>query len=277
MTTETVSAEVVDVSLLHDDETESFRPALMRMALDAEETRDELLAGFDNRGQLIKWFGRVSIRSLGELDPKLFRMTKRFFHPSLHRSDRNHYDLDVLLASDSEQRCREIDHAVATGIREHIWQEFCKDAFHRALRKRRKAAGEYLDSSGPNTDSEYDPQLQRYIAMMPAVNELEQYQQRALDSCLDGLDSRQQIVDWVLLMELATHTELDQDFGRDCYHQESMVAMLTGDRTVHRRFREMFAVSTLLPMFNEGNFDLGGKAKEMPRRETQEREAPDYL
>lgn len=263
-----------DVSLIHDDEFDTFRPALMRMALDAKETRDELLAGFDTRRDLVHWLRKLSLQTLGEI-PHEFYVD---FKPMLVGSGgtENHYHLDLLLSADSEDRTRDIEDRYTQEIRRRLWQQYCHPAYNRASRKRRKAAGEYLDDT-VETDSAYDPARQRYIAMMPAIDQQDGYQRKALTACLDGLEDRDEVIEWLALLELATHHELDPGFAWRCYQEPSAVELLTGVDDVHARGREVWAVTYLLPQFNAGNRDLAGTAKEMPRIDHPEREAPEYL
>jgi len=147
---------------------------------------------------------------------------------------------------------------------------------HRALRELRDDAGEYLDKDASRSSSEstHDPSLQRYIAMRPALDELERYQQTALEDLLDGLEDRGAILEWGDDLELATHGELSESFVERCYRERATASLLTSEEPEQTRARELFAAYYLIPVYNRGVRDLANRAGEQPDDERQDRETP---
>ncbi len=251
---------------------ESHRPALKKLALDLAQLREELLTGFGSRREVLEWSQRVTVRTLGEIDQSWYLELARQFRgkPS---SGRERALMAALLTP--AQREREIDQEAVTELRERMAAVLLNTSGHRALRELRDDAGEYLDdSTHSSSESTHDPSLQRYIAMRPALDELERYQQTALADLLDGLEDRGAILEWGDDLELATHGELSESFIQRCYREPSASSMLTSTEPEQTRARELFAAYHLIPVFNRGVRDLANRAGEQPDDERPDRETP---
>lgn len=250
-----------------DDVLESHRPALRKLALDIQDLREELLAGFASRRAVLEWSQRMTVRTLGEVRQSWYYELARQFR-GLPSDERERALVSALLIP--AVRKREINQEAARALRERLAAVLLGRAEHRALRRLRKDATEYTDDDGDG--SGHNPEIQRYIAMRPALNELEAYQQRTLTKCVDGLESRYEILTWGDDLELATHGELEEDFLERCYREPSTARLLTSTRPVDKRARELFAATYLIPAFNAGVRDLTGRAKEMPDGERTAKE-----
>jgi len=251
------------------DTEHSRRPALAKLTSDLEDLRRDLRAGFSSRQAVIGWMQRLSVRTLGELPNRWYsELGDQFRGVPSTNGER------TLLAAllDDANRTRAMDAATAEELRERLFALTIRPAYHRAFRQLRADAGEYLDDDG--TESQHAAARQRWIAMRPALDELERYQQRAIATLLEGFDDRSEIIDWGNTVELATHGELPGEFVARCYREESTADMLTSPATSAKRGRELFAAYHLLPRFNAGVADLAGRTSEQPDAEKQERETP---
>jgi len=243
------------------DATEFVRPALVRLKLDLEQLETELYDGFGRRRDVLDWMQRLCVRTLGR--------TRQEFIEGLGRQFRGRVDdrrervlLSALLVPAARER--DLDAEVVKELRERLNATVLAPAYHRALRHLRKDAGEYIDSAQESTASGHDPQVQRYIAMRPAVDELDDNQSNVLETVLDGFDEPADILEWGRDLELATHGEIPDDFTRRCYVEQSTRRMLLSGARADERARELFAATYLMPAFNRGVRDLVGRAGEQP-------------
>jgi len=244
-----------------DDATESFRPALERLTLDVADMRTALFDGFDDRTAVLRWERRLVVRTLGELPDRVIGGVARQYRIDTDSAEAEPTLLAALLEPDA--RRRDLADDAARALRERFWGTFVVDAYHRAFRKLRKDTGEYFDreETGP---AGHDPRVQAYVAMRPALDELEAYQQQALDECLAGFADGEAILEWAETVEQATHGELPDRFVARCYDERSTRRLLTGDLEGASTGRELFAARFLLPAFNEGVRDLAGRTGETP-------------
>lgn len=259
---------------------ESTRPALVKLTNDLDGMRISLLQGFRSRKELLYWMQRLTIRTLGELpDRWYFDLASEFRGDPSSTKDRA---LLACLKSDWHRKRDDICEDDALEVRERLCALTVRPAYHAAFRKLRRDAGEYVDSDTGDA-SAHDANIQRYIAMRPAIDELERYQQRALEQLIGileaeddngGLEDRSSILEWGNDVELATHGELPEAFIARCYRESSTVEMLTGDEPEHLHARELFAAHHLAPYFNRGVRDLSGRATEQPEGDAPEREVP---
>ncbi|MCU4975940.1 hypothetical protein OB955_25005 [Halobacteria archaeon AArc-m2/3/4] len=252
-----------------EDVLESHRPALKKLALDIQGLRNELLAGFGSRREVLEWSQRLTVRTLGEIRTSWYLELGRQYRGVPSSGDERALMAALLTPA---ARSRELDSVAVDALRERLAAVLLGPAEHRALRRLRKDATEYVDETGDGDQSGHDPLKQRYIAMRPALDELDTYQKRVLTECVDGLEDRSQILEWGDDLELATHGELDDDFLERCYREPSTVTMLTSSREDQKRARELFAATYLIPAFNSGVRDLTGRAKEMPDAEKSTKE-----
>ncbi|WP_049934689.1 hypothetical protein [Haloplanus natans] len=241
--------------------TEFVRPALVRLKLDLEQLEAELYDGFARRRDVLDWMQRLCVRTLGR--------TRQEFIEDLARQFRGRVDdrreralLSAMLVPAARERA--LDAGTVDELRERIYATVLAPAYHRALRHLRKDAGEYIDSAQETTTSGHDPQVQRYIAMRPAVDELDDNQDRVLEAVLDGFDEPGDILEWGRDLELATHGEIPDQFVRRAYVEQSTRRMLLSGARADERARELFAATYLVPAFNRGVRDLVGRAGEQP-------------
>lgn len=257
------------MSETEDEPTESARPALVKLTNDINEQRERFLSGLSSRREIVEFGQALTIRTLGEVPDRFYAELARELRFPLDEEQ------SVFIAAllDDESRARELDPEKAAELRQEIWMLMIYPASHRALRKLRKSAGEYLDNpeGGPGNHA---AALQRHIAMRPALDELDRKQRSVLESVLDGFDDRDEIVEWSSEMELATHGEIPDHFVVRCYKEHPTSLFLTADNDIGKRWRELFAATYLLPYFNRGVRDLSGRAGEIPAAERQEKEVP---
>lgn len=250
-------------------DTLTRRPALVKLSDDIEGLREELITGFDSRREILEWLQRLVVRTLGELPSKwVDKFADEFKGVPAEREER------TLLAAllTRSNRVRDIDDEVAKDLRERLYALYVRPAFHRAFRELRGDATEYLDDDG--TDSQHAAPRQRWIAMRPALDELERYQERALGDLLDGFDDKSAILDWGVDLELATHGEIPGEFVSRCYREESTMRMLTGSTPETARGRELFAAKYVVPAYNRGVRQLSGRTGEQADSVRQEETVP---
>lgn len=254
-----------------DPALESHRPALQRLTLDLQQMREDLLTGFRRRADVLDWCQRLTIRSLGELEDQFYHELARQFR-GVPKSGKERVMLSALLVPAKRQR--DLGEDAVENFRERLAAESIGRAYHRALRQLRPDAGEYVDDDGYRSDqSDHDPHRQRYVAMRPALNELEDQQQRVLDELLDGLEDREAILGWTEKVELATHGEIPAEFAERCYRESSTASLLTSG-TGATQGRELFAAHHLIPAFNAGVRDMRSRAGEKPASEREDKEVP---
>jgi hypothetical protein len=254
-----------------DSALESHRPALQRLTLDLNEMREDLLSGFRSRADVLGWCQRLTIRSLGELEDQFYHELARQFR-GVPKSGKERVMLSALLVPVARER--DFDENTVAEFRQRLASESIGRAYHRAFRQLRPDAGEYVDSEDDRTEqSEHDPHRQRYVAMRPALTELEGHQQRVLDELLDGLEDHESILDWTEKVELATHGEIPPEFAERCYRENSTASLLTGGAG-RKPARELFAAHHLIPAFNAGVRDMRSRAGEKPASEREEKEVP---
>lgn len=263
----------------------SFRPSLQRLVLDAldlidgyedEETGEHvagLSGGFENRTELVYWMQRLAVRSLGEVP--------MFVYKGIAAQLASPHDRPVVQALLTES---DMDSATAEHFRERVRKKVVLRGFDQAFRRLRIDATEYIDEA--DEGDRHNPREQRYIAMRPALDELDEWQRHALDVFLiDGFENREDIIDWAFILENATHGEPivlpDRDdstmpvgeFVDRCHTQDPMAKMLIDPEM--QRVRETYAARFLIPTFNAGVRELLGTSGEMvDETETSSREGP---
>ncbi|WP_415381461.1 hypothetical protein [Halosimplex sp. TS25] len=252
------------------DEPDPYRPALVTLTEGVRERVDELRTGLDSERRALEWLQEITIRTLGRLDLRVYE--------DMSRQYRGHQG--VLLASLLRSGARRgemarLDDTVAERVREHFVANYVVPAHRDAFRRLRSDATEYADDA--DDGDSHDPKRQRFIAMRPALNELEEWQERALDALLEGFDERGELLDWGHDLLLATHGELDQEWITRVYREDSAVAVLTGDSVADQRARRLFAAYHVLPRYRAGVRVLSGRAKETPGTgQGDDTEPPDW-
>lgn len=271
---------------LDEDALESHRPSLLRLTKDAEAIisgaqdlpghvgfNGTLIDGFPSREDVLWWLQAVCVRTLGQIEMRFVSSVGDQFVGVGGPRSQEPVLLSALLDDDTRDS-PDIDAAAAEDVRMRIAAEIILPAYHRAFRHLRKDANEYIDDLPSNDSEEHRSLKQRYIAMRPALDEMDAWQTRVLSRALDGLADRAAIIEWTQWIELATHGEMWEGFPRRCFKEDSTVEMLTGDQDRDRRARQAFAAGYLLPMFCLGVRDMSGKAGELPREE-QTNQRPD--
>ena len=244
---------------------ESRRPALVRLCLDTEELVEELMSGFGSRGEVLRWARRMIPRTLGEVETSFYVSLAGQFRAAGTRADRRVDDVDeerALLAAllEGSSRRRELPPDAVVDLRRDVATSVLDPAFRRAFQELRSSATEYVDDK-ESDEIEHDPARQRYIAMRPA---------------LEGLEDVDQLRRWTTLVELASHGEIEDDVLRRSVREESTRALLTsrGGTSAQERARELYAAFYLLPAFNTGVRDLRDRAKEEPDADREIKSAP---
>lgn len=239
-----------------------YRPALVTMSRDVQELVAELRGGLEDEAEAVRWLRRATIRTLGELDVEVY--------DGFSRQMRGEQGLLIAALVVPAQRRRRVPEDVETAVRERLAARYVLPAYHRAFRRLRKDATEYADEA--DEGDLHDPERQNFTAMRPALDELATWQERALESLLEGFDERGDVLEWAEDLELATHGEIPETFAMRCYHEESTVAVLLGDDKVSERARRQIAVHHLLPRFRAGVRTLSRRAGEVAAAEREERE-----
>ncbi len=254
--------------------TETHRPALQKLTQDLQMLRQELFDGFRSRRAILDWLQRLTVRTLGQLPQRWYMEMARQFRGRLDGRDQR-----TLLAAllRPECRTRDLDEVDARNLRERLYVLTVRPYYHRAFRHLRPDATEYIDQEGDV--SGHDPSVQRYVAMRPALDEIEEYQRRVFgfddhrsNTLLDGFETKTDIIDWGDDVELATHGEVPEGLIERCYAERSTRQLLLDDSAQSERARELFAAFHVLPYCNAGVRDLAGRAGEQPDAEQEETE-----
>ena len=231
---------------------DSVRPSLVKLTEDLDTERNRLLAGFESRRAVLQWAQRLTVRTMGRLPTQWYTDLAEQFR-GVTDSDKERVLLSVLLTE--QRRTRELHPDAVEGVRERMAGVIMRQAHHRAFRYLRVDANEYTDAE----ESAHDPAKQRYIAMRPALDELDEKQGATLTQLLDGFRTRESIIRWGDDLDLATHGQVSEEFLTRCYSEDSTVEnLLCADHTAAERGRELFAASYLLPAYHAGVRDLTG-------------------
>lgn len=260
-----------------DDALGSVRPSLQRLSLDAHDLihgnprKDVpgLEGGFKSRAELIRWEQQLAVRSLGEVPMVIYQGLA-----SQLASPRDRPLVQALVAGSG------MDPKTARHWRTRVRERVVLPAFDRAFRQLRKDATEYTE--GAADDDEHHPLKQRYIAMRPSLDELNKWQTSALDAVLDGgLEDRTAILDWMPVLENATHGEPIQlpdgetipvsEFVARVHDRDPWAEMLIEPE--RRRVRETWVARFIVPSMNAGVRQLLGTSGEVPDNTTESHSA----
>lgn len=249
----------------HDDPVDTprpFRPALVTLTDGLRDHVRELEDGFDDPDRVVTWVQEVTVRTLGNLDDVVYTDLARQF-----RGNQGVLLATLLVPSQRAPEFRDLEHDLVDRQREKFVAEMLMPAYQQAFRELRTDVTEYVDEA--DEGDAHDPSSQSYIAMRPALNELEGWQQRALTRLLDGFDERGDILDWGHDVTLATHGELEREWVTRAYRERSTADVLTGDDSAAASARRLFAMHHLLPRFRDGVRVLVGRAGESASAETE--------
>jgi len=248
-----------------NDQPDPYRPALVTLSEDVRERIDELRGGLRSEGRALEWLQEITIRTLGALDTRAYADMARQY-----RGDQGVLLAAMLDSSQRRGRMRALNDTVAERVREHLVAHYVAPAHRDAFRRLRRDADFYAGGSGGET---HDATRQRFPAMRPDLEEIEQWQQRALGSLLEGFDARGEVLDWGHDLLLATHGELGEEWVTRAYSEDSTASVLLGDSVADARGRRLFAAHHLLPHFRAGVRALAGRASEIPDEGTEPTEA----
>jgi len=247
------------------DQPDTYRPALVTLSEDMRALTSELLAGLDDEKRVLTWLQEMTVGTLGRLEMLVYEDMARQF--------RGHQG--ILLASlvrpaKRRGRMRDLDEETARELRERFLAEYVHPAHRDAFRELRSDATEYIDAA--DDEDEHAPDRQRFVAMRPALTELQQWQARALSKLLDGFEDRSAVLDWGHDILLATHGELDKDWVSRACREQSTLDVLTGITETDARARRLFAAHHVLPRFRDGVRVLSRRAGESASAESEQRE-----
>lgn len=243
-----------------------YRPALVTLSEDVRERVTELREGLSSEDRVLRWLQEMTIRTLGRLDSRVYTdMTRQF------RGQQGVLLAALVVPAKRRGQNRGLDTATAEKLRERLLANYVLPAHRDAFRQLRRDATEYIDAAGD--DDSHAPDRQKFVAMRPALTELEQWQERVLDDLLAGFDERGEILDWGQDVLLATHGELGKEWVTRVHEEDSTVEVLTGDSPRHKRARRLFAAYHVLPQFRAGVRVLSGRAGEVADETTEKQEA----
>lgn len=244
------------------------RPSETQLVNELSRMRAELQAGFDSKAAVLRWLQKLTVRTLGQVETRRYQQIARSFIP-----DDSSLEGPLLAAFLTEDaRTRSLPDGVAERLRERWAADTIAATQARAFRNHRKDAGEYIGGE-ENDDIEDFAENPEAFMMRPALRELDQFQQDALDMVLGGLPDRSAILDWGDILMVATRGEpVDSSRGPGafipkCYKEDSTVRLLTDTSPPYRRARQAFIARWLPPVFNRAVQDLARRTTEEPEKE----------
>ncbi len=245
------------------DVDQATRPALAKLCQDQLDMLRSFLAGFDDREALLRWGQDAVIGTLGHVGDDWYTDV------AMSRSD-----LATLITGDEREVWGDGDPPTletAEVYRRAMAATDLIPACHAAARSMRWSATEYVDNS---TDvHQPEPDVQSHPVMRPALSELAERQEWALDRLLGGFDSLDDLQAWIMAANQASYAELDSDLSRDLFHENHTREMLVVSPEDHRHgpfFRESFAAKYLLPAFNAAARELSERSGELAEHESND-------
>jgi len=249
---------------------ESYRPALVTLTNDVRELTTELMEGLRSEERVLEWLQEMTIGTLGQLDRVVYDDIARQF-----RGAQGMMLAALVVPEKRRGEMSDLSEDTARELREQLLAEYVHPAHRDAFRELRTDATEYIDAG--DDEDEHNPDRQRFVAMRPALTELQQWQQHALASLLVGFESRAEVLDWGHDILLATHGELDEDWVSRACRERSTLDILTGDSRTDEHARRLFAAYHVLPRFRDGVRVLTDRAGEMAQNgEDTDTEPPDW-
>ncbi len=243
----------------------SHRPAEQQLPSEIARMRQMLLEGFRSRAEVLRWLQQLSVRTLGQIPTQRYERLGAEFKPDENAQE------GVLLAAFlvEEGRTRELSHETAMGVRRQWAATVLAPTTTDSFRSLRKDAGEYIGKSEDDASDGYDPEGDHPFIMRPALEELDTFQRQALVAALDGLDSRDAILDWGDDLVQATRGEridhgTGETFVRRLYNDPCGDLIMCSEEPSWRRFREHMLCKWVLPAFNDAVQDLTKRTGEEP-------------
>jgi hypothetical protein len=211
----------------------------------------DLRSGFPGRRQVVQWYQRAVIRTLGRfadddhVPPRALVRDRSLLEILIVSEERRHY------TSDSEQPLSLED---AKSRRRALEERHLLPATTRAYNDLRGAAGEYIEVFEDDSDRDpvdFTPETQANLAMRPAFSRLDRLQQRMLTRLWGGFDDSDALRDWLHDLNRASNGQLDPELSERTMTDPSMLRALTGaaDDIQARRTRERYAIIEILPAF----------------------------
>ncbi|WP_424001204.1 hypothetical protein ACOZ4I_15735 [Haloarcula salina] len=248
-----------------DATPDPYRPALVTLSEDVRERVTELREGLASEDRVLRWVQEMTIRTLGRMDMAVYTDLCRQF-----RGQQGVLLGALVVPAARRGQNRELNTETAEKLRERLLAHYVLPAHRDAFRRLRADATEYIDAAGD--EDSHRPDRQKFVAMRPALTELEQWQERVLDDLLAGFDERGDILDWGQDVLLATHGELDKEWVTRVHDEDSTVDVLTGETDTDKRARRLFAAYHVLPQFRAGVRVLSGRAGEVADETTEQQE-----
>lgn len=249
-----------------EDAIKSYRPALVALQEDMRALTSELVDGLESERRVLTWLQEMTVGTLGRLDWLVYNDMVRQF-----RGDQGVLLAAMVRPAARRGDMRDLDNSRAKDLRERFLGEYVHPALRNAFRTLRRDATEYID--GATEEDAHAPDRQRHLAMRPALTELDQWQERALRSLLDGFEDRAEVLDWGHDVLLATHGELDEDWVSRVVREQSTMDIMTGEAPADGRARRLFAAHYLLPRYRTGVVAILGGAGELADAESDKKEA----
>lgn len=237
-----------------DERPRTYQPALPTLTRNVSELRARLLDGFADRRELLRWEQDCCVRTLGQVPQR--------FYEDIARSFRSGADDRTLLAVLLRDGVPGVDlpRDVARAERRRMAAYWVVPSFNSAFRNLRPNAKQYIEDA---VDNEHDPDEQPHTAMRPALDELDDWQERALDACLTGFDSAEAILEWGDEVHLATHGEIPRDFITRCYTERATRRVLLDSYPGAESERELLCAHFVIPHMNAGVRELAKRAGEL--------------
>jgi hypothetical protein len=245
------------------DVDQTTRPALAKLCQDQLDLLRSFLEGFESREALLRWSQDAVIGTLGHVDDGWNTEV------AMSRSD-----LATLITSNERDVWGDGDPPeleTAEVYRRAMAATDLIPACRAAARKMRWSATEYVNDA--NDVLQPEPDVQSHPVMRPALSELAQRQEWALDRLLAGFDDLDDLQAWIMAANQATYAELDEDLSRDLFHEAHTRDLLVTSPDDHRHgpfFRESFAAKYLLPAFNRAARELSDRSGELAEQETKD-------
>jgi len=240
---------------------ENYRPALVTLHNDITDLKDEYRSGIRSERRLLTWFQEVTVRTLGEIDAKVYQDLPR----ELMGDQAGMFVVASVRPHDG------IDDTKARRGREIWLAEYVTDAYQQAFRTLRTDATEYADEG--HDEDIHAPDKQSAVAMRPSLREWDQRQRTALVDLLNGFNGRDEISRWLDDVIMASYGEASGSWMRELVQDEVAVEVLCGDSDKHERGRRILAADKLLPNFRSGIRTLANNAAEVADAETESKEA----
>lgn len=248
----------------------ALRPALKKLTDDQRELIASFVDGFADRRAFLEWCQDAGIQTLGALGADWCK--ERAF---------SGVDLSMLVTDPhlregwSPDGAELLSQAAAADARRVVVVVDLLPACVDAVRGFRWSAVEYdTEDDGPVPDAD----SQQHPAMRPALSELDNRQEWALDKLLDGFESADAITAWYQEANEASYAEIDSSLAKELHNRRTVREfLLDRDADDAARFREALAAEYLLPAFVTAIEEVAQRAGEQNDPESTKDHSPlDY-